>query len=73
MKVIIYILLYISLTVGYYFLLSTIGCIFGVKFSEIISNPNWFVIYMVGFHWWLVIFSLFEYHYKYIKNNPALD
>lgn len=73
MKTIIYILLYIFLTIGYYLLLSLIGLLFfkenGDHFTyvEITGNAFWFVFYLVLFHWWLVMFSLTEYWDKYMS------
>ena len=68
MKVIIYIFLYIILTMIYYFAFSLIGLLFNKSYWEIISNPNWFTVYLVTTHWWLVILSLHEYYCKYLKD-----
>lgn len=74
MKVIGYILLYFTLTIGYYFLLSTVGMLFfdsngqHYTFEQIYSDVGWFMIYIVVIHWWLVIPSLFEYYDKYLSN-----
>lgn len=74
MKVIVFILLYIGLTVGYYLLLSTIGLMFfdtdgtHLYYSDIIGNQSWFMGYLVLIHWWLVILSLSEYYNKYIRD-----
>ena len=68
MRVIIFIFLYIILTMVYYFTLSSIGLLFIDNYWEIISNPNWFGFYLVFMHWILVIFSLREYYNKYFKD-----
>lgn len=68
MKVIILILLYFVLTVGYYLLFSTVGLIFGLSYQECIQDPTWAFIYFLFIHWWLVIISLREYYNKYLKN-----
>lgn len=74
MKVIIYILLYIILTVAYYLLLSSIGMLFtnelGVHytFNQCYSTIGWAIFYFVIIHWWLVILSLMEYYKKYIED-----
>jgi hypothetical protein len=66
MKVIIYILSYIALTVLYFLILSGIGLLW-LPYKEVISNPGWFVIYIMFFHWWMVIPSLFEYYEINVK------
>lgn len=67
MKIITYITLYVLLTVYYYLLLSSIGMLFGYTFKECYSNNSWFIIYMILFHWWMVILSLMEYYRKHIE------
>lgn len=67
MKVIIYILLYFVLTVGYYLLFSTIGMLFGFSYLECICDEMWATIYFLFIHWWMLIISLREYYVKYIK------
>ncbi len=67
MKVIGYIFLYILLTGMWYLTISLLGTFF-VSYVDIITNPNWFVAYLLIFHWWLVIFSLMEYWNKYIRD-----
>ena len=66
MKVITYIFLYITLTMVYFFTLSLIGLLW-FNWGEIISNPNWFTIYILLFSWWLPAISLNEYYDKYLK------
>lgn len=68
MKTIIYILLYILLTIGYYMLLSSIGILFNYTYNECYSNSTWFMWYLLIFHWWLVILSLKEYYSKYLED-----
>jgi hypothetical protein len=67
MKVIIYIFLYLILTAAYYLALSAFGLFF-TDYSSIISNPNWFITYLVIISWWLVIVSLHEYYEKHLQN-----
>jgi hypothetical protein len=67
MKVIIYIFLYIFLTGLYFFSLSLFGCLW-LPYKEVVTNPNWFITYLLIFHWWLVLFSLMEYYEKYLDN-----
>jgi hypothetical protein len=67
MKVIIYIFAYMALTMVYYLTLSLFGVLF-TDYNSIITNPNWFMFYLLFFHWWMVIPSLFEYYNKHIKN-----
>lgn len=67
MKVIILILLYFVLTVGYYLLFSTVGLIFGATYLQCIQDDVWAFIYFLFIHWWLVIISLREYYVKHIK------
>jgi hypothetical protein len=67
MKVIIYIFLYIFLTGLYFFSLSLFGCLW-FPFKEVVTNANWFILYLVIFHWWLVPFSLMEYYEKHLNN-----
>ena len=74
MKVIGYILLYFILTIGYYLLLSSVGCLFfddtgkHISYKSCIGDITWFIIYLLFFHWWIVIFSLFEYYNKFLKD-----
>ena len=42
MKVIIYIILYFVLFVGYYLMFSLVGLFFGFAYQECIGNLNWF-------------------------------
>jgi hypothetical protein len=67
MKVIIYIFAYMFLTMAYYLTLSLFGTLF-TDYITIITDPNWFVTYIIVFHWWLVILSLNEYYEKYLRN-----
>lgn len=67
MKVIIYIFSYIFLTGLYFFTISLFGCLW-LPFKDVVTNPTWFGVYLLGIHWWLVIPSLFEYYDKNIRN-----
>jgi hypothetical protein len=67
MRIITYIILYITLSMLYYTILSSIGLTFGHSFKEIYQDKTWFMIYLLFFHWWLVIFSLKEYYDKYLQ------
>jgi hypothetical protein len=67
MRIITYILLYITLSMLYYTILSSIGLTFGYSFKEIYQDKTWFMIYLLFFHWWLVILSLKEYYDKYLQ------
>lgn len=73
MKMFIYILLYIGLTLLYYVVLCLIGATFSGSFLTIYKNIPWFTIYLMFIHWWLVIPSLSEYWEKYIveKKNTG--
>lgn len=66
MKVIIYIFLYLILTAAYYLALSAFGLFF-TDYKSIISNPSWFAIYVLVFHWWLAPLSLEEYYKKHFN------
>lgn len=66
------ILFYIALTMFFYFLLSTIGCLFyspdGNHYSyiECIGNLQWFIFYIALIHWLPVLPCVIEYYEKYI-------
>jgi len=68
MKVIIYIILYFVLFVGYYLMFSLVGLFFGFAYQECIGNLNWFFTYLLFIHWWLIILSLHEYSTKHLKS-----
>lgn len=67
MKVITYIFLYLILTAVYFLALSLFG-VFFTDYKTIISDPVWFTVYLIVFHWWLVLLSLGEYYNKYLRN-----
>ena len=66
MKVIIYIFLYIILTMVYFFTLSLIGTLW-TDYISVITNIDWFMVYLMVLHWWIVVLSLREYYEKHIK------
>jgi hypothetical protein len=56
---------------GYFFILSAVGLLWIHNYQLIISNPYWFLTYLVGIGWWTAGFSCLEYFEKYIENyNP---
>lgn len=71
MKTITLFLIYIGTFMLFYLILSTIGLIFGNSYSEIISNGNWFMGYLLILGWWIPIFPTREYylvHEDYFDN-----
>lgn len=69
MKFLVATLLYILLTMIYFFAVS----VFGLPFADwnyltVITNKDWFFIYMLFIHWWLVIPSLIPYNETHLED-----
>lgn len=46
-----------------YFMISTVGMLWKLNYNDIISNPDWFIIYAAFIGWWttaLVIEEVYD-------------
>ena len=68
MKFIGLVLLYILYFMLYYFILSSIGLLFGISYKEILANSHWFITYAIALGWWLAGLSCIEYADKYLSD-----
>ena len=66
MKIIIYIVSYFILGIGYYLLFSIVGVLLGYNYLDVIHTEGWFAFYVMALHWWLCILSLMPYYDKHV-------
>lgn len=69
MKTLTMMLIYLGTFMLMFLILSCIGMLWE-PYREVISNPNWFIVYTIFLGWWLAMFPTMEYynlHKKYFN------
>jgi hypothetical protein len=51
---------YLTVFMGTFFIFSAIGLLWCDSYSQIIRNPNWFMMYTIFLGWWIALMATHE-------------